>query len=651
VEIMPRLERIGERLYLLAYRFRRSVARTAYVSLAALAYAASYLLRFDFSWPSEYTATFLSSLALLLIVRLLVNYSFALSTGRWRFVSTRDVLRLGLATSVGTAVFFPLTLWLPFTPAVPRSVILIEWLLTTFLTAGLWLAYRTAYEQLRHLRSGFNGNAKRVLIVGAGEAGNLLAREIRRFPTGYRALGFVDDDPTKRRMRLNGLDVLGATEDMPRIVLSTRAEEIIIALPSALPPELRRIVEACEATGLKFKVLPGIAEVLAGDVQINHVRDVRIEDLLGREPIRLRLPELAADLAGRSVLITGAAGSIGSELARQVALHRPATLVLLDQAETDLFYLEMELRERHPDLRIVPVIGDIVDAGAVDRVFREYAFARIYHAAAYKHVPMMECNPHEAVRNNVVGTWRVAEAAGRHGVAKFVLVSTDKAVRPVSVMGATKQLAERIVLELQERFPNTSYAAVRFGNVLGSSGSVIPILKRQIERGQPLTVTHPDATRFFMTIAEAVQLILQASLLAEVRGSVATLEMGEPVRIADLAKNLLDLSAVRRDGGSHIVYTGLRPGERLHEKLVAPDEETLPTTCPKVRVVRSRSPRAVESASISQWERLCELGPESAVLDAIAELCPSLRAPSSEEAERFPGTERRRSGDSAVVPG
>ncbi|MEK6769414.1 MAG: polysaccharide biosynthesis protein [Gemmatimonadota bacterium] len=486
-----RLERIGEQLYGLAYRAHRLVARTAYAGLAAVAYAAAYLLRFDFSWPSEYTATAAVSGALLVGIRLVISYAFGLSTGRWRFVSTRDVLRLALATSVGTAVFLPLTLWLPFTPAVPQSVILIEWLLTTFLTAGLWIAYRTAYEQVRHLRSGFNGTAKRVLIVGAGEAGNLLAREIRRFPTGYRALGFVDDDPTKRGMRLNGLDVLGAIEDLPRIVLNARAEEIIIALPSAVPSDLRRIVEACETTGLKFKVLPGIAQVLAGDVRFNQVRDVHIEDLLGREPIQLTLPELAADLAGCSVLITGAAGSIGSELARQVALHRPATLVLFDQAETDLFYLEMELREKHPDLRLVPVIGDIVDPGAVERVFREYAPARIYHAAAYKHVPMMECNPHEAVRNNVVGTWRVAEAAGRHGVAKFVLVSTDKAVRPVSVMGATKRLAERVVLELQERFPDTSYAAVRFGNVLGSSGSVIPIFKRQIERGQPLTVTHP----------------------------------------------------------------------------------------------------------------------------------------------------------------
>ncbi|MBI4542180.1 MAG: polysaccharide biosynthesis protein, partial [Gemmatimonadetes bacterium] len=349
----------------------------------------------------------------------------------------------------------------------------------------------------------------------------------------------------------------------------------------------RRIVELCEATGLRFKVLPGIAEVLAGDIRINQLREMRIEDLLGREPVLLKLPELAADLSDRSVLITGAAGSIGAELARQVALHGPGTLVLFDQAETDLFYLELELREKHPELRLVPVVGDVVDADLVESVFAEYRPERVYHAAAYKHVPMMEMNPRAAVRNNVLGTWRVAEAAGRHRAEKFVLVSTDKAVRPVSVMGATKRVAELIVLELQQRHAATAYAAVRFGNVLGSNGSVIPVFKRQLEAGQPLTVTHQDVTRYFMTIQEAVQLILQASLVKEVRGRIAMLEMGDPVRIADLAANLLRLSGARPGQGPGIVFTGLRPGERLHEELVAPHEETIETHIPKVRIIRN----------------------------------------------------------------
>jgi FlaA1/EpsC-like NDP-sugar epimerase len=365
--------------------------------------------------------------------------------------------------------------------------------------------------------------------------------------------------------------------------------------------------------------------VIAGDVRINQLRDVRIEDLLGREPVQLTLPELAADLRGRRVLITGAAGSIGSELARQVALHGPGTLVLFDQAETDLFYIGMELREKHPDLALVPVIGDIVDPAAVERVFREYQPERVYHAAAYKHVPMMECNQREAIRNNVVGTWRVADAAGRHHTDKFVLVSTDKAVQPVSVMGATKRLAELVVLELQQRYQGTTYAAVRFGNVLGSNGSVIPIFKRQLESGRPLTVTDREATRYFMTIQEAVQLILQASLLPEMRGSIAMLEMGEPVRIEDLAKNLLHLAGLDNRDGRRIVYTGLRPGERLHEQLLSPDEQTHVTAIPKVRLVLTNGDSYGKVCQgLEEWERAFGDGVDGEVLASLKALFPGL---------------------------
>lgn len=616
------LIRIGEWLYGTAYSYRRTVAISLYAAIAALAYAAAYLLRFDFRWPSEYTAVVLWTLPLLLVIRVVFSVGFQLSTGRWRFISTRDVLRLVATTAAGSVAFFAATRAFPLGPLVPRSVVLVEWVLTTFLTAGLWIAYRTTYETWRHHLSGFNGSARRVLIVGAGEAGNLLAREMSRFQTGMRPLGFIDDDPTRLGIRLQGLPVHGAVAHINEIVASQDIEEIIIAVPSASPAELRRIVEHCEETGKPFKVLPGIAEVLAGNIQLNQLRDVRIEDLLGREPIQLTLPELAAELAGSSVLITGAAGSIGSELARQVALHGPATLVLFDQAETDLFYLEMELRDRHHGLKIVPVVGDLVEAAAVERVLEDYRPDRVFHAAAYKHVPMMEANPREAVRNNVIGTWRIADAAGRHGVEKFVLVSTDKAVRPVSVMGASKRLAELVVLELQERHPNTTFAAVRFGNVLGSAGSVIPIFKRQIAAGKPLTVTHPDATRYFMTIPEAVQLILQASLLSEVKGRIAMLEMGEPVRITDLARNLLELSGVRDGSGNHIVYTGLRPGERLHEELMAPDEETLPTANAKVRIVRSHNGSGRPLiAALDGWEQALKDGRYGEVLEAVAEYC------------------------------
>jgi len=569
------------------------VAYAAYGLVAAGAYALACWVDFDFSWHSGFAATFLGSASLLLVIRLLCVRVFRLSLGRWRFIGTRDVQGLVAATTTGTVIFVAGTTFLPFAPAVPRTVILLEWVLTTFGTASLWVAYRTAYEIVRLQLSEFNGNAKRTLIIGAGEAGNFLAREILRYPTGYRLIGFVDDDSLKWGMTILGCEVIGATADLAAIAKNARAEEIIIAVPSAPPGELRRIVESCKGVGLRFKVLPGIAEVLAGDIKVGQLRDVRIEDLLGREPIDLKLPELSAALEGTVVLITGAAGSIGSELSRQVALNQPRTLVLFDQAETELFYLERELREEHPQLQLVAVIGDIVDAAVLERVFATYRPARVFHAAAYKHVPMMEVNPREAIRNNVIGTWRVADAAGRHGAAEFVLVSTDKAVKPVSVMGETKRAAELVVLEAQERHPDTVFAAVRFGNVLGSSGSVIPVFRKQMAEGKPLTVTHPEATRYFMTIPEAVQLILQASILPDVRGRIAMLEMGEPVLILDLARNLLDLSGVHRNGDDRIVFTGLRPGERLHESLTAPHEQTQRTAHPKVSIVTTTCSRGV----------------------------------------------------------
>jgi FlaA1/EpsC-like NDP-sugar epimerase len=597
------------RLYGAAYRFRAAIAVTLYLSVTLIAYAGAYLLVGQLRWPAALTATFWSSAVLLGLIRASSVVAFSLSTARWRFIGTRDVVRLVVATSAGTAIFALVVATLPLVPPVPTSIFVMEWFATTSLTAAMWIGYRLAYEWYRHQQAGYNGSARRVLILGAGEAGNLLGREMQRSPVGLRPIAYLDDDERKWGIRLNGLEVLGATSRVREIAQSWKIDEIIIALPSVSAPVLREVVEHCESTGLPFKALPGIAEVLQGDVGAHQVREVQLEDLLSRKPIELTLPALAAELSGRSVLITGAAGSIGSELARQVARHGPGTLVLFDQAETALFFLEIELRERHPGLRLVAVVGDILDGGAIERVFAEYGPDRVFHAAAYKHVPLMEANPREAVRNNVLGTWRVAEASGRHGVDKFVLVSTDKAVRPVSVMGATKRVAEWVILELQRRHPRTCYAAVRFGNVLGSGGSVIPIFRRQLAEGRPLTVTHPEATRYFMTIPEAVQLILQTSLLDEIRGHIAMLEMGEPVRILDLARNLLALSGKPLGDGGRIVFTGLRPGERLHEELVAPEEETVPTPVAKVRVIRTAGVSEVEILPIlTQWDEAISAG-------------------------------------------
>lgn len=562
---------------------RRIVAMGVYAAVVLLAYTTAFLLRYEFVIPERMVAVLFATMPLLLGIRLATYWAFGLSTGRWRFIGTGDVLRLVVACVCGTLAFYGLTRFEAY--RVSNAIILLEFALTVNLTAGAWIAYRAMFERIRHLQSPMYHNRRRVLIIGAGEAGSMLAREMVRYPTGYKPVAFIDDEPSKLRTYLYGMQVVGNLSELPRIADAMKIDELIIAVPSASPADLRRVVVACEETNLPCKVLPGIAEVLAGDVRLNQLREVRIEDLLGREPIRLELPELVADLAGKTVLITGAAGSIGSELSRQIALHDPARVILFDQAETDLFYLNAELRERFTNLEIHSIIGDIVDHRAVEACFDKYRPDRVYHAAAYKHVPMMETNPFEAARNNIVGTWRVASAAGRHGCGTFILVSTDKAVRPRNYMGATKRIAEMLTLRLQLEHPNTTFGTVRFGNVLGSNGSVIPVFRRQLAAGRPLTVTHPDTTRFFMTIPEAVQLILQASLLDQIRGRIAMLDMGEPVRIADLARNLLRLAGVEED---RIVYCGLRPGEKLHEELVAPDEAALRTPVDKVSLLVSR---------------------------------------------------------------
>ena len=568
----------------LLHQHRRIATSVIYASIAAASYSLAFLLRFEFAWPATYTGLFLWSLALLIALRVGFAISTGLGIGSWRYVGIRDLLRLTQAATAGSILFFAITWGLPITPRVPRSVIVLEWLLTGNLTAAVWVAYRLIFERLTH-RDHRSEEIKRILVVGAGMAGEMLVREMVRLPTGYTVLGFVDDDPMKWGTLIHGVEVIGSVDDLGAIAEGYEVEQIFIAIPSAEPPQLRRIIEVCEDLDMGFKLLPGIREVIDGDAYVHHLRAVRLEDLLGRNPIKLELPELSSDLDGETVLITGAAGSIGSELARQVALHAPGKLILVDQAETPLSHIDLELGRNHPDLDLEACLIDVTDCTRLDEIFALHQPSRVFHAAAYKHVPMLEEHPRAAVHNNVLGTWLVAKAAGEHGAERFILVSTDKAVRPANMMGATKRIAELVTLYLQDSYPNTAFGAVRFGNVLGSNGSVIPLFKRQLEAGEPLTVTHEDVTRFFMTIPEAVQLILHASLLPRIRGGIAMLEMGEPVPIVELAKNLLRLSGKSARVGRDIVITGLRPGEKLHEELAAPDETVIHTSIEKVNLL------------------------------------------------------------------
>jgi len=623
------VQRVTSSLPALASRLgdghRRLVSFSLFGLVTTLAYALSFVFRFEFPWPDDYTTPFLATLPILLYLRLTLAHLLKLSTTRWRFTGTQDLLRLWVATTIGSVIFYVLTWELRIPGPVPRSVILLEWVLTGHGIGGMWLTYRVVFQHLRHAEATKEDQGRRVLVVGAGEAAALLVGEMQRFPTGFHPAGIVDDDPMKWGTRIRGVEVIGSIADLQVIAEVEEPEELIIAIPSATPSELNRIVLRCEETELPFRMLPRLPEVLADQAYLHQLRPVEIEDLLGREPMNLELPELSAELEGQSVVVTGAAGSIGSELSRQIALHQPERLILVDQAETPLVELGRDLVERFPDLSPVPALVDVTDRRAITKLFEAHRPHQVFHAAAYKHVPMVEANPEAAVWNNLVGTWNVARTAGEFGVGKFILVSTDKAVRPANVMGATKRLAELVTLAAQDRFPKTSFGVVRFGNVLGSSGSVIPLFRRQLEEGKPLTVTHSGMTRYFMTISEAVQLVLQASLLPDLRGQVAMLDMGEPVRILELAQRILRLSGQPCKTGEQIVFTGVRPGEKLEEALTAPGEKATVTSNPKISIAQSTDPFMPRIlARVKAWERAFREGREWAPLREIDALFPAV---------------------------
>jgi FlaA1/EpsC-like NDP-sugar epimerase len=573
-------------------RHRGVLVVATQLTLIALANLTAFLLRFDGAIPPPYGRLALQGLPFVLLVFGAGLWVFGIQRGLWRYVGLHDLGRILWASVAGSAALYVILHGLLRWVEYPRSVIILTGLLSGLYLAGIRLGVRWFREWLQI----FGPTARRVLIVGAGNAGERLVRDMltdRR--STYKPVALVDDDPVKRKAKIHGIPVIGTIAEIKAAAERCEAHEIIVAIPSASTAVKQKILAASEGCTVPIKILPSVKQLLENPVSLRQVKPMSLEDLLQREPIETDRQELHPLLEGKKVLVTGAGGSIGSELCRQIAHYRPALLILFERYENSLHAIDLELRRTFPDLTLLPLLGDVTLPERVSEVFLETSPDLVFHAAAHKHVPLMERNPGEAVRNNVFGTRTVAEAALLAGAERFVLISTDKAVNPTSVMGATKRVAELLIRHMNGRGA-TKFTVVRFGNVLGSNGSVVPLFAEQIRKGGPVTVTHPDIKRYFMTIPEAVQLVLQASVLGQ-GGDVFVLDMGEQIRVADLARNMIVLSGLVPDKDIQIVYTGLRPGEKLFEELFEQSERVESTCHPKIK-------RAVwrEAAPI-EWDR------------------------------------------------
>jgi FlaA1/EpsC-like NDP-sugar epimerase len=591
--------------------------------VVALAYYLAFALRFDSGIPQRYRDLLVTTVLFVVPGKIIVFALFRLYSKLWRFVDQKDFVAIFQAVSICTAgLVVALFLLSPGGTDPPRGVIALDYLLTLGGIGGTRFLVRTLLVE-RSFRAPLGvRDARQVLVVGAGNGGQSVVFELRRNPElREEPIGFVDDDPRKQGMRVAGLKVLGTTSELGRVLDEAEPDEVIIAIPSA-PGELRqKVVSACRERAIPVRTLPTVFEILSGGVNLmRQVREVRVEDVLGREPVRMEIDRVGRYLAGETVLVTGAGGSIGAELCRQISRVGPRELIMVENGENALFEIRRELEEGRHFSRATAVLADCKDATRMRELFIEMRPSVVFHAAAYKHVPLMEENPIEAVRNNAVATRIVASAAGESGARRFVLVSTDKAVSPATVMGASKTLAEWAVEAAQHRFLRTRYTTVRFGNVLGSSGSVVPIFRRQIAKGGPVTITDPAMTRYFMTIPEAVQLIIRSGDLGT-GGEVYVLEMGEPVKILDLAQNMIRLSGQEPGVDITIEIVGRRPGEKLHEELFNRDERPQPTPAEKiVAAVRPRlDPQWVEEA-FTRVEELAYGGDPAALAKTVASL-------------------------------
>jgi FlaA1/EpsC-like NDP-sugar epimerase len=590
-KVISLFHRLVGRYGQLMQRYRSVLVVCTQLGLIVAANVTAFALRFEGDIPPDHARLLLQGLPIVLAIYGVGLAAFGIQRGLWRYVGLHDLGRILWASVISSAVFYGVVHGLLGWAAYPRSVIILTGVLSGLFLAGIRLVVRWFREWLHVL----SPTARRVLVVGAGNAGELLIRDmLSDGGSHYRPVGLVDDDPIKRKMKIHGVPVVGTITDIPDLTRDFVAHEIIVAIPSASTGLKQRILAASEGCKVPIKILPSVKQLLANPEALRQVRPMSLEDLLQREPIQMDRQELHPLLEGKRVLVTGAGGSIGSELCRQIARYHPATLILFERYENGLYALDLELRTQFPKVTIVPAVGDVTVQERVAEVLQQTVPDLVFHAAAHKHVPLMELNQKEAVRNNVFGTKIMAEASLANGVDRFVLISTDKAVNPTSIMGATKRLAEDLMQSLSHR-GKTKFTVVRFGNVLGSNGSVVPLFAEQIRRGGPLTVTHPEIKRFFMTIPEAVQLVLQASLFGQ-GGEVFVLDMGEQVKVVDLARNMIVLSGLVPDQDIQIVYAGLRPGEKLYEELFEETEQVEPTPHAKIR-------RAI-SASMIQSDRL-----------------------------------------------
>ncbi|MEX2107545.1 MAG: nucleoside-diphosphate sugar epimerase/dehydratase [Solirubrobacterales bacterium] len=594
--------------------------------LVALAFYLAFQLRFldePRGMPHRYDVLFIQAVGFVVLGKVAVFAAFGLYQKWWRYVSGGDFVTIVRAVAVASGILVVLfTVAQPFDHDLPRSVAVMDFILTLLLITGARLAVRLIVERPSR---GNRIPKHEVLVVGAGSGGQMVVRELQLNPNlGATAIGFVDDDPRKRGMRMSGgLKVLGSTKEIATILDETEPDEVVIAIPSA-PGTLRgKVVAACREREIRVRTLPTVFELLRGGVQLNkQLREVQVEDVLGRDPVVVELDRVGAYLRDQIVLVTGAGGSIGSELCRQIARVGPRLLVMLDHSEANLFQIDREMVDERHFSTVESVLADCKEPHRMLEVMQRFKPSVVFHAAAYKHVPLMESNPLEAVRNNAIATRITAETAAASSVDRFVLISTDKAVNPQTVMGASKAMAEWIVEAAAHKYPGTRFASVRFGNVLASSGSVVPIFRSQIERGGPVTVTHPEMTRYFMTIPEAVQLVIRAGDIGTGKGEVFVLDMGDPVKIVDLAHNMIRLAGYEPEADIAIEFTNPRPGEKLHEELVGSGEKQQPTAARRItRAVRETplDPDWVE-ATLNSLEHMIMAGDEVNLSQRVVEL-------------------------------